>query len=354
MATGGEAHARAGRRRRASPVPALTSPARRRSAPGAAQPGARIWSDRRPAARSSILLGLLVGAIVILGSELLLAGSVSSTGSCRSRPTPRCIEGARSAASSAIVNTLVYTAPLVLGGLSVAFGFKAGLFNIGAQGQFLVGALGAVIVGSRSLASRRVIAIPLAVARRDHRRRRCGASSRASSRPSRAPTRSSRTIMLNYVAVRSWPGRQRTAQGAQARRRRSPTTWATRRSRSSSATPATSGSSIALAMVFAVRWLLYRTTSGFEIRTVGANPDAARYAGMRPKRLIVLTMIDVRRTGGPGGDVHRARRHPLDDELVRDDRRLRLDRGGPARPLEPDRDHLLRRCCSARCGRAPA
>ena len=47
---------------------------------------------------------------------------------------------------------------------------------------------------------------------------------------------------------------------------------------------------IALAMVFAVRWLLQRTTLGFEIRTVGANPDAARYAGMRPKRLIVLTM----------------------------------------------------------------
>ena len=47
---------------------------------------------------------------------------------------------------------------------------------------------------------------------------------------------------------------------------------------------------IALAMVFVVRWLLQRTTLGFEIRTVGANPDAARYAGMRPKRLIVLTM----------------------------------------------------------------
>jgi ABC-type uncharacterized transport system permease subunit len=46
-----------------------------------------------------------------------------------------------------IVNTLVYATPLVLGGLAVGFGFKAGLFNIGAQGQFLVGALGAVVVG---------------------------------------------------------------------------------------------------------------------------------------------------------------------------------------------------------------
>ncbi len=37
-------------------------------------------------------------------------------------------------------------------------------------------------------------------------------------------------------------------------------------------------------------WILYRSTIGFEIRTVGANPDAARYAGMRPRMLIVLTM----------------------------------------------------------------
>jgi simple sugar transport system permease protein len=36
--------------------------------------------------------------------------------------------------------------------------------------------------------------------------------------------------------------------------------------------------------------LIYRTTLGFEIRTTGANPDAARYAGMSPRRLIILTM----------------------------------------------------------------
>src|SRR5205814_5718556 len=41
--------------------------------------------------------------------------------------------------------------------------------------------------------------------------------------------------------------------------------------------------------VLIVAWILYRTTLGFEIRTTGANPDAARYAGMRPAVLIVLT-----------------------------------------------------------------
>ena len=47
---------------------------------------------------------------------------------------------------------------------------------------------------------------------------------------------------------------------------------------------------VAFALVPVVWWLLWRSTLGFEIRTVGANPDAARYAGMRPAFLTILTM----------------------------------------------------------------
>jgi ABC-type uncharacterized transport system permease subunit len=47
---------------------------------------------------------------------------------------------------------------------------------------------------------------------------------------------------------------------------------------------------IPLLVVPAMWWLLYKSTIGFEIRTVGANPDAALYAGMRPRRLIVLAL----------------------------------------------------------------
>ena len=49
----------------------------------------------------------------------------------------------------AIVDTLVFTTPLVLGGLAVGLGFKGGLFNIGVQGQFLMGVLGSVWIGVR-------------------------------------------------------------------------------------------------------------------------------------------------------------------------------------------------------------
>jgi ABC-type uncharacterized transport system permease subunit len=50
------------------------------------------------------------------------------------------------------------------------------------------------------------------------------------------------------------------------------------------------GIPIAIAAIFLIRGLLERTTLGFEIRTVGANPHAARYAGMRPVYLVTLTM----------------------------------------------------------------
>jgi simple sugar transport system permease protein len=47
---------------------------------------------------------------------------------------------------------------------------------------------------------------------------------------------------------------------------------------------------VALAAVPLIWWLLARTTWGFQIRTVGANPSAARYAGMNPNRVIIATM----------------------------------------------------------------
>jgi simple sugar transport system permease protein len=46
----------------------------------------------------------------------------------------------------------------------------------------------------------------------------------------------------------------------------------------------------AVASIFVIRWILDRTTLGFEIRTVGTNPSAARYAGMRPVFITALTM----------------------------------------------------------------
>jgi simple sugar transport system permease protein len=60
---------------------------------------------------------------------------------------------------------------------------------------------------------------------------------------------------------------------------------------------------VALIMVFLVYWLLFRTTIGFEFRAVGANPDAARYAGIRIGWTFTATMAAAGALGGLTGGV---------------------------------------------------
>ena len=161
-----------------------------------------------------------------------------------------------------------------------------------------MGALGAVVVGVARRATSRRHRDP----GRGRRRHRCGAFwgfipgfLKAVSGAHEVVT----TIMLNYIAIASSRGLVSGPLGCRARPRRSTYDVGNAalpdphrpqrpprdpdRARHGRRRP----------------WLLYRTTLGFEIRTVGANPDAARYAGMRPRRLIVLTMSMCRAAGRP-------------------------------------------------------
>jgi ABC-type uncharacterized transport system permease subunit len=188
-----------------------------------------------------------------------------------------------------IVDTLKQAAPLVFGGLAVALGFKAGLFNIGVQGQLLMGVLGSVAVGVALADQPTVIAAPLAFIAGTLAGAAFGfvpGFLKAVSGAHEVVT----TIMLNYVALNilaafvSGPLRVPKAPA--------PVTFDV----GHAALPIFLGKTghigilIAVVAVVVIWWLLYRTTLGFEIRTAGANPDAARYAGMRPRRLIMLTM----------------------------------------------------------------
>ena len=92
----------------------------------------------------SILLALVVGAVIIVASELAVGQQLDLL--LPLEAYAGLIQGAIGS-QTAIVSSLVAAAPLILGGLSVAFGFRAGLFNIGAQGQFWLGMLGAVSIG---------------------------------------------------------------------------------------------------------------------------------------------------------------------------------------------------------------
>ncbi|MEO8251377.1 MAG: ABC transporter permease [Chloroflexota bacterium] len=246
----------------------------------------------------SIVAALVVGGLVILASELLLPHHIFD-------PTLpiasylALLDGSFGR-ESAIVNTLVSTTPLLLGGLAVAIGFKAGLFNIGAQGQFLMGALGAVAVGVAVSDAPPPIAIPIALVGG----MLAGAAwgfipgfLKAVSGAHEVVT----TIMLNYVAgsVLAWAvtGPLGVPQSP------SPVTYAV----GNAAYPILIGRNghlgilVAAAAVVVIWWLLYRTTLGFEIRTVGANADAARYAGMRPRFLIILTMSMAGMLAGTAG-----------------------------------------------------
>jgi len=188
-----------------------------------------------------------------------------------------------------ILFTIVSAAPLILGGMAVGLGFKAGLFNIGAQGQFLMGALGAAGIGAAVAGAPGIVAIPVAIG--------AGAlfgaawgfipgALKAWTGAHEVVT----TIMLNFIAAAvigylitgplEAPGFSFSRTGPLG----------------NAELPILFGTSIHLGVFIAfllvpvVWWILWRSTLGFEIRTVGANPDAARYAGMHPALITILTM----------------------------------------------------------------
>ena len=234
----------------------------------------------------SIVLAFLVAAIVILVSSIFTA-----TGFNPLLPIAayaRLLIGAFGSFNG-ISNTLVAAAPLMFGGLAVGIGLKAGLFNIGVAGQFLVGAFAAAVVGAKLAEAPTFVGMPASML--------AGAIAGATYGfiPGYLKARTGAhevvtTIMLNNVAalLLTWAVNDLV---------RAPGfTFPRTGDIGLSALPILAGRNLHLGIVFAVatifvlRWMLERTTLGFEIRTVGLSPDAARYAGMRPVFITALTM----------------------------------------------------------------
>jgi general nucleoside transport system permease protein len=261
--------------------------------------GRRIWS-LIALPLISILLALVVGAVVIIVSQLILPGGRVDL-LLPITAYSALIEGGVGG-FDAIVDTLVSTAPLILGGLSVGLAFKAGLFNIGGEGQFLVGALGAVAVGIAQAGSPPAVAITLALLAGLIAGAAWGfipGFLKAVSGAHEVVV----TIMLNYIAKAVIAA----VVGGPLRQQGRPE--AITPDVGNAALPVVIGSSghagiiLAIVAVVIIAWLLFRTTLGFEIRTVGANPDAARYAGMRPRFLTILTMSIAGALAGLAGAV---------------------------------------------------
>lgn len=202
-----------------------------------------------------------------------------------------------------LTETLYTSTSLIFAGLAVALPFRAGLFNIGAQGQLI---LGAIVAGYIGFAFELPFPIHLVLAI-------LGGALGGAIWGGIAGTLKARTgahevivtIMLNWIAI--YLLQYALTQDAFQRPGRddplSPPVAA------SAQLPKILGDSyrlnlgflLALASAFLVWWLLERSTVGFEFRAVGANPHAAQTAGINTRKALTLVMVVAGSMGGLAG-----------------------------------------------------
>jgi general nucleoside transport system permease protein len=245
------------------------------------------------------LLAFFVGGLVMLvtGKDPIAVYEAIWKGTGLQWLFPWTTGADRDLAASNLQQTLIITTPLILTGLAVAFAFRAGLFNIGGNGQYIVGSIAAVWVGSSFADMPSLLHILLAILAA------CAAGAFWAGIAGflKATTGAHEvisTIMLNYIALwigvwlfslggplqneaqKSIPVSEDVVEGA-----RLPVFWGD---------PVLQGLHIGLFIaLFAVVvfWIiLNRSTIGYEVRAVGFNPEAARYSGMSVGKNYILVM----------------------------------------------------------------
>lgn len=205
--------------------------------------------------------------------------------------------------------------PLILTGLSVAVAFRAGLFNIGASGQFIMGTVAAVAVGVNFEGLPLAIHLPLALL--------AGIAGGVfwgfipgALKVFTGAHEVITTIMLNYIAslFAGWTvyagGTQGQTPGPLWDRTAGPISE-TADVFMSARLPYIFGDpyrvhfGVVLAVLVAIvmGWVIFKTTLGFEIRTVGQNSKAARYAGINTKWIVILTMMIAGGLAGLAGGI---------------------------------------------------
>ncbi|MBO6640357.1 MAG: ABC transporter permease [Roseitalea sp.] len=272
---------------------ALTQKLLQRAAPGRAE-----FEDLVIVPIFAVIAALILGALVMLATAVdlptigqsyvaLIRGSVGSL--------------------NAVSETLTAAAPLVLAGLGLALGFRAGLFNIGAEGQIVIGGLVAVIVGFSVTGLPFALHLPLALLAGAA----AGAFYASIAGWLRATTGAHEvitTIMLNLISYRildyvlrqpfiqregrADPISQSVLETAQLPQL---LTWIDPNLR------VHAGVFLVLGAVALAHWLLFRSKIGFEFRASGKNPDAARYAGIRASLIIIAAMASAGAMAGLAG-----------------------------------------------------
>lgn len=202
--------------------------------------------------------------------------------------------------------SLTASVPFIFAGLAVALGFQGGLFNIGVEGQILVGALCSVYVGYSVTGLPLVIHLPLAILAGLIGGAVWGAIPgllKAYTGGHEVIT----TIMMNWIIISlsAWLLKV----GGPMSRGELPITPEVLPTAQIPQLFATQGNRfhwgffIALGAAYLVYWLLYKSTKGFEIRMSGASPRAAVYSGIKVRHIWVLVMAMSGALAGLAGTV---------------------------------------------------
>lgn len=272
----------------------------------------------------AFIFAFFIGGIIIVLSDAVVMAQISSPGKFLTSAAAKIgnsylaiFQGSvfdiNLSRTSGVLNgfyplseTIVTSTPLILGGLSVALAFRSGLFNIGAQGQFIFGAIGASYVGFNynfSPVLHVTIAILVGVL--------FGGLFGGLVGLLKAKTGAHEvivTIMLNYIAALFilWllkttaflrPGRQDPLAPEVNPSAQLPKLFG-------EDLRIHAGIFIALLAAAFVWWLLNKSTLGFKFRAVGANANAARTAGISIPFVTTMTMFICGGLAGLGGAVH--------------------------------------------------
>ena len=230
-----------------------------------------------------------------------------------------------------ISETIVFTIPLILAGLAVATGFRGGLFNIGAEGQLIMGAIVTTVIGIQFASMPGIILLPLVLIAGTA----AGALWAGIVGVLKAYTGAHEvvtTIMLNYTAqfflqylIVGGPLQKAGQSSATAPIGKGaqlphilPSTG-TFFGLPGSVYRAHWGILVALLAAVVFSFLIRRTSLGYEIRAIGQSQRAARYAGVNLRRTIIITMLISGAFAGLAGAVQIAGiRHNLTDIYMPD------------------------------------
>jgi general nucleoside transport system permease protein len=247
------------------------------------------------------LLAFFIGGLVILvtGHNPLSTYKAIFNGTGLNWLFPWTSSADRTTAALNLQQTLIVTTPLILTGLAVAFAFRCGLFNICGQGQYLIGSYAAVWVGSSFAGMPAVPHILLSIVAATL----AGAVWAGIAGLLKATVGAHEvisTIMLNWIAI--WVGAYLFAlkgplQNSDPSQQSVPVSndvTSTAKLPVFWGDPELQGLHIGLfialgaALIFWV--VLNRSTTGYEVRAVGLNPEAARYGGISVARNYILVM----------------------------------------------------------------